>query len=409
MVKKVILLMAAMAFLAFSCTVTEVVVPNVTTLDAISLNPNTASTRAVIKDRDSLQNDPVGFVVYADTATTFTTTVWFIEGENHAYGTANGWSFTPAIAWPSKYPLAFLAFYPEAGAGHVITSVTDVLTPTSTSVELTIEIPTAKDGQEDVIVARDTAKTGKPSGGELPLNFKHILSKVNFTVSTDDPTDKAYVLAVGFCNLVSTATFEATDDSWTLGTYGTDIDTFNYYNAFEPIAGGFRPEIEFMNANKDSLFTGAAAKTEHLMLLPQDPDVWDISDPILHPTNLEAHIRLLYRLEVTGNPDRVGYADAQDHDDWSVFGASYTGPLYVMVGYAYDATWESGKGYSYDIPIPGTGGGIYLDEFYYDNEGNRTDLRIPGAVLYGHVLGDNISLPADVEDWIDEPSSDVFD
>ena len=412
MVKKVILLMAAMAFLAFSCTVTEVAVPNVTTLDAISLNPNTASSRAAIMDRDSLQNSS-GFIVYADTATTATTTTWFISGGKHVYNATNGWGFTPnAIAWPFIYPVAFLAYYPDDAASLVITNVTDVLTPTSTSIELDIEIPRLKSEQEDVLVARDTAM-GKPPLGELPLTFKHILSKVNFTVSTadkngaitSDPDYKAFVLALGFCNLTKEGVFEATDDTWTLGSV---IDSFSYFNDFDTISGTVYIEKEFVNATRASFALGADSS---LMLLPQYPDEWDInSGVIIQPQPNEAYIRLLYRVETADTLNFIGFKDASEHLGYTgsaVDNDGYTDELYIMVGFAYDSEWLSGKGYTYNIPLPGTGGGIYLDEFYYNYYGKRTDLRIPGAVLYGHVFGDNISLPADVDDWIDEPSTDV--
>jgi len=420
MIKKVIFSMAAVALLTFSCTRSEVENFNITTPNAISLNPNTASTRAAIMDLDSLKLDVYGFVVYADTVGTAISDDWFIDRANHVFGT-DGWGFYPSILWPNTgYPLVFLAYYPDDSNSGVITGVTTPALPfTSSSLELAISIPPEKGLQEDILVARDTQLIEKPSNGQLQIDFKHILSKVNFTVSTSDgtslitdPDHKAYILAVGFSNLFSTNTFEAVDDTWGPLAPGDPTADYNYHNAFVGLTGAdIYDEIEFVNADKNPFFTGAAADTSHLMLLPQDPIKWVVTGTIAAPTN-EAHIKMLYRLQVSGNDDFIGYLHADDHDDYSTTPsiAGYTDQLYVLVGFSYAGTWESGKGYSYDIPLPGKGGGIYLDVNYYDNQGNKTDLVIPGAVIGGHVLGiDHITLDPDITNWNNQTSTEVED
>jgi len=418
MIKKVIFSMAAIALLTFSCTRSEVENLNFSTPDAISLNPWTASTRAYIANLDSLKNDPSGFVVYADTANAG----WYIEGVSHIFSTTTGWGFSPAVSWPvntADYPVTFRAYYPDTASitGIILVSSS---APPATALELTVQVPLLIEQQIDVLAAEATA-TSKPLNGLLNMNFKHILSKVNFTITnhdgtsqTSDPDHKAYVLAVGFGNLYTTNTYNVVTDAWdAFVTPATD--DYNYYNSFDALTGtAVYEELEFNDADKDAIVPNSPGRFENLMLLPQDDsDVWDVSGTITHPGG-DKYIRLLYRLQVAGNDDAVGYLDGSTcpgASTSSVLPSGYDDPLYVLVGYAYAGTWEPGKGYSYDIPLPGVGGGIYLSAFYYDNQGNETDLPIPGAVVGGHVMDvGHIIINPTVNLWDDSPgSSDVLE
>ena len=422
MIKKVIFSMAAIALLTFSCTRSEVENLNVSAPDAISLNPWTASTRAAIANLDSLKNDPLGFVVYADTAGA---TSWYISGASHIFNTTTGWGFSPLVLWPvipTEYPVVFRAYYPDDASLTPGILTVGAAVPPATALDLTFVVPTVIEEQIDLLAAQDTAFS-KPLNGLLNMNFKHILSKVNFTITNHDGTSqtsdadhKVYVLAVGFCNLYSTNTYDVVNEAWPALASGDPIADYNYYNSFVPLTGtDVYEELEFNDADKDLIIPSPPRRFENLMLLPQDDqDVWDISGIILDPTGTtDKYIKLLYRLQVSGNDDEVGYLDAINCPGYpgSVLPSGYRDPLYVLVGYAYAGTWEPGKGYSYDIPLPGVGGGIYLDDFYYDNQGNKTDLPISGAVIGGHVMSvDHIIINPAVALWDDTPgSSDVLE
>ena len=403
--------MAAMALLTFSCTVTEVEKPNFTSSTLISLNPNTASTRATISDLGTLIGDANGFVVYADTTGG---TAWFpyIDGtNNHAY-TSGNWRFlVQSVQWPfTGYPMYFWAYYPSSSPS--ITSIND----TYPDIEFDVEIQLSKDDQEDLLIAFDSA-TVQPPTGVLPLRFRHILSKVNFTFEVE-LGDTAYVLAVGFDNLFKENTYSVTDTAWAPLVYGTNaLDSFNYFNDFKPLASGpFDPEIMFEGQSptiKDSIFKGVAGQSAHLMLLPQDPDMWVVTGSRVLPGD-SAYIRMLYRLKSPLLEDSIGYEYAQNHPGYTgsaldvSFG--YTGPLYVLAGYTYDGEWQAGKGYNYNIPIPGTGGGILLDKFYYDDQGNQTDVEVENVDVLGHILGtDNMRLIPTVDNWDPDIDSDARD
>ena len=395
--------MAAMALLAFSCTKSEE--ENIlSTQDYISLNPDMAITYAAMMDLDSLKNDPWGFSVYALTNDNNV----YINGDNNVYD-GTGWGFSTQYTWPASglFPMTFYVYYPNSFFSKLYTVCGDCF---YAPYDFPMLIPSSKDDQEDLLFAREIA-SDKPISGELSLEFKHILSKVNFTVSTTETNQKVYVLAAGFCNLFAGSTYLGNiSDFASLFT----PRNFDYFNSFEPLTSGAYLEKEFVNATNVSFYSSAEGQKEHLFLLPQEPDVWDVtSGPITDPDIAgKAYIRVLYRYENATCTDSIGYAFASNHptikaaqpSGWS----SYNEPLYLLVGYTFFAKWKSGESYSYNIPLPGSGGGILLDTYFYDNQGNQTDLEFNGN-LYDHVLDNiNCSLSPLVNDWDHKASKKSF-
>ena len=399
-------LMAATALLTYSCTTSEE--ENIlSTQDYISLNPDMASTYAAMMDLDSLKNDNNGFFVHAEMNDNST----YIYGENHVYDAKNGWSFSTPYPWPATgYPMTFYAYYPAPSVSNLYSLCSECF---PAPYVFPMMIPTSKEDQEDLLFARKTANS-KPDSGELPLDFIHILSKVNFTVSTtdalgpiSDPNHKVYVLAVGFCNLYAGSWFWG--DNIEFGPCFTPQD-FNYFNSFEPISSGIYEEKDFADATNASFYSSADGQKEHLFLLPQEPDVWDVTSGA-GPQPDEAYIKMLYRLENSFYNDSIGYEFASNHPDYEdsdLEAAGYDGPLYLLVGYSFDATWVSGTAYSYNIPLPGGGGGILLDTYFYDNQGNQTDLAFD-CNLYDHVFGSSCKLASAVYDWDYKAPKKSFD
>ena len=412
MIKKVFFLMAAITLLTYSCTGSEEEIQNTPTQTYISLNPNVASTRAAMMDLDSLKNDPDGFRVYAYSNGS---TSWYNDGlnsidgtNNHVFETATGWGFQSSVLWPAAttVSMTFMAYYPSVISTTTLTGVS-ALPPPSSALTLDFAIPSSKFHQIDILVAKETVSS-KPASGELLLTFKHILSKVNIIVSTSDgttpisdPDHKVYVLAVGFCNLISTNSFDALSGDWWPSP--TTTSSYDYFNSFEQLsAPDIYPEKEFSNATEASFFSDD--KFEHLMLLPQEPAEWDLSGD---PAN-DAYIRMLYRVENPSYTDSIGYASAENHPSHGLGISSwdwYEGPLYLLVGYAYKTEWKPGEAYEYNIPIlPGSKGGILLDKRFYDNQGNPTDLEFNGN-LWEHVT----KLTPYVKDWDYKASTEVID
>ena len=426
MIKKVFYLMAALVLLTYSCTVNEVENQNFTTQEVISLSPNTAKTRAAIVFSDSLTRDVHGFRVYADTSNTGS---WYSDGVNKINGDnshvfASGkWGFEQPVLWPFPFPtmMRFYAYYPDTINSNVIIWV-DTARTGGPFVQLNITIPADKAFQEDVLATRGTA-TSKPATGTLPLSFKHILTKVNFSVSTwddggrvTDANQKVFVMAVGFCNLKRSGLYHIHSESW--ASLDNVRDTFDYFNRFTPLTTGTYRDSMFVDTVRAPFYSSAAGVNQHLMLLPQSVTTWDFNSGAA-PLDTIAHVRMLYRMEASGKADSIGYATAHTHPSHPQYGGTlttgYAGPLYVLVGYGYDGTnWVPGRGYNYEIPIPGSGGGVLLDDCYYDNQARRRpDFPLQGGLrMYSHVLGnDNIKLAPTMTDWDDTttPTLDVLE
>ena len=400
--KRFFLAIAAVAMMAVSCSMNETEEINIVTSDAISLNPNTAVTRASISFLKTLQDDNNGFAVYADNGTNPSAWHTNIAGSNnHIYG-GGKWNFLTQVVWPTAandYPMTFLAYHPAKNQSNGV--ITDV-TSGYPNVNLSVTVPSLASAQRDVLAGIKSTGS-KPSSGTLSMGFKHILSKVFFTVTNQfkgnaNNTQNVYVLAIGFKNLHTSDVFNVRTESWTGNTTGKS--DYNYYNEFTPRGFNGTPYAEklFNGETKGKFYSNIAEMdASYMMLLPQDPDRWDTyngGDPenVQPPLTDDALVRMLYRVEETAapaNPNFIGYKNANNHPDYDgsdLQKEGYTGALYVMVGYSYDPAWLQGNGYQYDIPIPGATGGRLIDKEYYDDKGNPTgleviDIEVPEVII----------------------------
>jgi hypothetical protein len=241
------------------------------------------------------------------------------------------------------------------------------------------------------------------------MTFEHILSKVFFTVTTGDD-HKAYVLALGFDNLHKKNTYTiGNPGAW--GTIDVALDSFSYYNGFTPLTGtDTYEEKEFTDVTRADFWAPADPENKFMMLMPQTPKTWwqGVSpNASAVPGSDEAYVRMLYRAEEinSSNKDFIGYESATTHPNYgtSSLKDNYTGSLYVLVGYKYASTWVSGKGYEYEIPLPGATGGKLLDEFLYDDQGNQTELPVIGGKVPDDIISSDIfiHLFPIVTDWDD--------
>ena len=417
--KKIVLAALTFATMAISCSQNELVEVNIPTSDAIALNPSTAVTRATVLTLDSLKR-PGGFVVYAESGTS--PSAWYNNGtqaidgtNNHVWDApASKWGFQTAVPWPisnpSAYPMTFYAFYPALP--NAAGSLKDAF-PT-----LTIDVTIPKDVKKQVdLLAGKSSTSSKPTSGSLVMSFRHILSKVNFAVANIDTngvatsSQNAHVLALGFVNLYKDNVYDYKTATWNTLSPLQMREAFNYYNAFVssyPVP--YVPRV-FNNAqDPEKFFIGADS---NLMLLPQNPTVWNTTaNPVLAPAANEAYVALIYRIEEFDNDDYIGFKHASSHSGYATSflqTEGYDGPLFVKVGYAYNSNWSMGKSYLYNIPLPGETGGRLLSGYLYDEYGRETDLKAPGEV--GEVVISkeaNIILQPVVSDWVSD-NADIFD
>lgn len=378
----------------------------------ISFSANT--TRAIVNTLDKVKG---GFRVYATKADL---NDWYIyEGNNNIYyfnTSKDKWDWQDAAglpvkhSWPTtaaEYPMNFYAFYPQT-ADRFVLATTTVGTVTAT---ITIEADPAK--QTDFLAANYKNVTTKPASGKLNLMFGHITSKVNFSVIAGTGS-KVFVQQLHMQNVGNAGTFKYNDLAW--GAFTSEyLGQYKYYPAVVvPSQDKALPTFTPTTADESTKNPVYTTETDrHLMLRPQtNTPGWTWTQTKPAPTTpivpTKAYIESVYRIEANGDVNAVGYNDASKHPDFSKLSAENQAvlkgkPLFVKVGFPLGATltWEQGKGYNYNLMLgtaAGTGG-IIIDNKYYDEKGNPTDLTIDGKDIGDPVNDGDIHFNVDVTEW----------
>lgn len=377
--------------------------------DNINFSANT--TRASINGLDQVK---AGFKVFA---TVKGGSAWFIDGG--IYGNNGSWDWqTTKHKWPidkNNYPMNFYAFYPQTADGFTPTT-----TPVGT-VTANITIQSDPATQTDYLAANYINVTTKPASGKLNLMFKHITSKVNFSVIAGTGA-KVVVQQLHMQNVGNTGTYNYVSEltgnhAWSSSLTDGTLDKYKYFPTVA-VPGTTTTLPIFTPATADETTKnpvyGESVPNRHLMLRPQtatatwagtktDPAV---SNGEIKPT--KAYIESVYRIEANGDVNAVGYQNAAKHPDFSTLTPEQqrdlTGkPLFIKVGFPLGAslTWDQGKGYMYSLKL-GTAdatGGIIIDDNYYDEKGNRTDLTIKDKEPGDPVNDGNIHFNVDVTEW----------
>lgn len=381
--------------------------------DNINFSANT--TRASINGLDQVKG---GFKVFA---TKTGPSSWYINGDTYEFKDGSwNWPFVSSqteYKWPTvagEYPMNFYAFYPQTAAGF-IPATTTVGTVTA---NITIENDPEK--QTDFLAANYVNVTTKPASGKLNLMFKHITSKVNFSVIAGTGAN-VFVQQLHMQNVGKTGTYNYVSEltgkhAWSSSLTDGTLDKYKYFptatvpsnTAILPFTPATADETE-----KNPVY-GADPHSHNLMLRPQTATAtWagNKTEPAavngeIKPT--KAYIESVYRIEANGDVNAVGYKDAAKHPDFSTLTPEQqrdlTGkPLFIKVGFPLGAslTWEQGKGYMYSLKL-GTAdatGGIIIDDNYYDEKGNRTDLTIKDKEPGDPVNDGNIHFNVDVTEW----------
>ncbi len=394
--KRLTLFISSLALFAVSCSTDEVdnvVVDDVNTEGVVGFFANT--TRVGISTIDDIQKSTVGFPVYATTKSNSASWLTNIDGgNNYKYATSTwGWAGVD-VKWPTDagdYPMNFYAYFPdETTLGSGVASVTS----TSTSdINLSYVVPVDMDDQIDYLAASATT-AARPKGDKLALAFDHILSKVSIQVVPGNGI-KVYMPQTGVANVNSTATYEVVGGTW--GT-ATEPKSHDFLGVDEAM-------MTFEGTDPAELIASPIKTDDFLMLMPQaNTATWTHSKGN-QPT--DAYISALYRMTDTSDKDIVGYGKAQDHPSFykSATNEQYRDKaLYVKIGYPIQKgsfTWEKGLSYVYNLHL-GTNGatnGYLLDDYYYDEEGEKVDLKIDGKVPGDPVSDGCIDFTVTVGDW----------
>lgn len=387
---------AALTLTLASCQNDEGIIAESENPDVIHFTSNTS--RAAINSLSDMMASPTGFKVYGKTANS--TTAWLagVDGSvNYRYSALNwGWA-SGAPQWPTttaSYPIDFYAFYPEAAAGF-----TPMATPSSALTGAFV-VQSSAATQTDFLGASAQAVT-KPQSGRLNMIFNHLMSKVDYGVIAG-LGQNVIIQSLTSSNLKNTATYDYMAESW--GTPSGN-DTYVYSGTYIPDGTSGTTVIPTYQTLVGDEITAypfyLSPHANHLMLMPQTTACWDKSTTVAN-----AYIGVIYRITSPINPNVVGYTTAATHPNYVIGG--YAGPLFAKVGFPYAAgnlVWDKAKGYTYNLLL-GTlnaTNGYYLDTFYYDEKGNRTNYPIPAGKQVGDPVTDGtINFNVVVTPWADQ-------
>ncbi len=362
------------------------------------------TTRASVTDLDALESSSSGFTVYA--VENGNETDFYISNGIYKYTSGSwGWTVTsPAKVWPedsSSYPMTFYALYTN-GSGSVSTSTTAGSTKT---LNYDVTIATAPN-QVDIVAAVESPET-RPSGGLLTLNFGHILSRINVDFTTES-TLRVHIQSVNVAGLDDNRIYDAISQSWTDDATDDNSKSYVYLATANP-AYQLVSDMSGVSStsNNGTVIESLTTLTTDdkcygsLMLMPQQLVAWSASSIDVD----DARVEVIYRisnLDASGSTesDDIGYADATQHPDYATSGSSAK-ELFIKVAFPMDTEWNKNLIYSYSAQLGGLGtsGGLYMDDTYYDENGNDTDLLIDTAEVGESVNDNNINFTPVVTSW----------
>ena len=427
---KTLLLSATIAGLSVSCVDNTLETEYFSPTAFIGLT--TTTTRASSVDLSVMKNDATGFRVFATGGNA--PSGWYIDdeanpidGTNHHRFQSGKWGFHIPVKWSkagADYPMKFYAYYPATSVGFQ--QFNEQFTP---NISLTA-FYNVQDvgGQEDLMAATITAST-RPASGTVGLVFRHILSKINFGIIAGTGTIP-HIQSLEVVNAKTQRGFDFIEGDWFTPPAG--LASYRYFGK-APSGGGAIPvftptDCDGNTANPFPCHCGldpqppCVTPHNHLMLMPQIAKSWKPQSGAKPNVDSGGYVCLIYRMNINDveTPCLVGMDDASAHPDWATKGNNYTGPLFVKVGFplptdgAGNFTWEKGRGYTYNIVLGifDSSNGFILDENYYDENGNRTDLPLleirEEYKLPGDPLNDGkIHFILVVNEWDNDDESEV--
>lgn len=408
--KKFMFGLATCSLILASCSSNESLESAIVTENLNVINFNTNTTRASV---NNLENVKGGFPVFAQTSNGST---WYINNVTDGLAVysfkASAWSWADGATvnqkkWPTEtaaYPMQFYAYYPKTVTGFTL----DANTVGQLKGSITIASDVAN--QADFLGARYKDVTTKPGSGKLNLSFEHITSKINFGIVAGSGTS-VFVQQLNLNNVGNAGIYNYTDGTWAYATQDTYTGKYTYWgtektgaviNVFNPVVSNSEVVVPFYSTNI----------ANHLMLRPQaGTPSWNgkgVTGNVINPA--DAYIESVYRLEANGDVNAVGYKVAESHPDYAKLpqdkkSALVGKPLYIKVGFPFGSalSWLKGKAYTYNIGLGtvGSTGGIIIDNRYYDEKGNPTDLLIKDKNTGDQVNNGEIHFNVSVGEWAD--------
>ncbi|MCL2072333.1 MAG: fimbrillin family protein [Marinilabiliaceae bacterium] len=340
-----------------SCTKDEVSNINQNDANVIGFELSTGKTRASVNDINNLETDANGFGVFA---TNKLTPEMFIDNGKYRFNTVgNVWVWDrEKMFWPDEedeYPINFYAYYPYSQ------------TQLNESLKKDYTIASIPEDQIDLLAAHHLEVVTRPPSNDIPLSFKHILSKIDFKVVTAvDATVEVQSIAIR--NVGNKGTFDYSGMIW------SELPTTNFNSDYSYMKAPVAPENIFVGTTNPTNVTGSGGS---FMLMPQDLSNRGWNQKIATLGTL-SYIEVVYRMyETESGKDIVGYTVAEDHPNYSELGNNIDGSLFVKVGYPLPTEWFMNKAYNYVLYLDGTSsGGTLIDGNFIDEDGDTTELPV---------------------------------
>ena len=186
-----------------------------------SANADKAETRGA--KLDAIGNS---FTVWASLANGNTSTLFFDAKGVVFENDGTSYKSNPAYFWPGAGTLNFTAVANAPKSGFVPN-----LNTAGTALEsFTYTVPADAAAQKDIVVA--TASVGGANNKTVPLNFKHIMSAVNFTVG--EKVANGVIKSITINNIKTTGSYNVATGTWTPNTDSKD----SYSVAFSSTVNG---------------------------------------------------------------------------------------------------------------------------------------------------------------------------
>lgn len=451
--KKSILSAGILAMLVAGCSNNEVLdngttTPTMGNPDVIGANVSTGKvSRAVSYAVQNLMDDANGFNVIA-----FDNDA---SSKKHRFSDAYKWNKTTMEwewgrgiegaeadlkKWPKeagKYPMYFYAYYPNSIQGI-----------TESNLKYTPTIATSAKDQIDYLFAytKVSDMKDKPITGNVSLNFKHILSKMNFKVAVGANRTVAIqsIKIVNVGNSGNSYNYDVETGQWkgTSPTSGSQTYTHRSYGANDGL--GYTYPAELKGGSTAPVTSEVPGNSEYLMLLPQGTGhiAWDVEAFKVQVADWTNTNSLVTSTEANNNwyqkPTSDTPSGMKDATSWngarvevvyrmwdSTTGKDYAGwtkgadmgggkiadkDLYIRVGYSLDLAktpWKAGNMYTYTIKLGSKDatGGTLLDPDFKDGTGtNQPDKPVDNpAKNPGDPVNENdvIGFDVTVDEWID--------
>ncbi len=404
------------------CTKGEELTPtsSVEGYDTRSINFVSQSSRALSNDIGTMEGDADGFVVYGVESGDSS---WYegIDGSRYIYDSSTGmwgWESEDDPLWSDPFrQINFYAYYPHSATGLTLST----LAPSTLVGDIVVE-PSILD-QTDYLAASSGDVVTKPLTGVQSLNFNHIMAKISFSVVQDEGV-LTLIRQLGIENVINKGSYDYIASAW------GDLSNGNR-GSFDDYVGSSGPFAKYGVADK---VDPIRSDYHYLMLIPQEggngesqTPLWDgsvIVDGSGEFVPEGGYISLRYRTSANvdtedligcaireGSPNETEWAEGSDYyNAYKRSGGSYTGPLYVKVGFKFSADqlcWEAGTEYNYTLPLNKTGG-IYLSEYYCDVDGTNTKIRVAGSPEVGDlVFASDVTIGVTVNGW-SYSGSDIY-